>query len=80
MIDCASDRERLEQRARIVLWASREDSDLSQRELGAKLGWTRNQVANLEGGRRVIQFTDFLMIAKALSVSPLTLLQRILQW
>jgi len=80
MSDCASDRERLEQRVRIVLWASREDSDLSQRELGAKLGWTRNRVANLEGGRRAVQITDFLMIAKALNIDPIALLYRVLRW
>ncbi len=80
MSDCASDRERLEQRTRIVLRASREDSDLSQGELGVKLGWTRNQVANLEGGRRSVHLTDCVMIAKALGIDPLSLLHRILRW
>jgi len=78
--DNVSDRERWEQRIRIVLWASREDSDLSQRELGAKLGWTRNQVANLEGGRRATQMIDFLMVAKALNIDPIGLLYRVLRW
>lgn len=49
----APDRERLERAVRIVLKASRQDRDLSQKELAQKMGWSRNQVANLESGRRV---------------------------
>jgi len=63
-----------------VLWASRQDIDVSQRELADKMGWTRNQVANLESGRRAISVTDFMLIAKALCIDPITLLQRALRW
>lgn len=81
MSDNLSDeRERLKRRVRTVLRASRLDSDLSQRELAAKLGWTRNQVANVESGRRVANMDDFFLIAKAIRVDPEALLRRVLQW
>jgi DNA-binding XRE family transcriptional regulator len=74
------DRIRLERVIRIVLSASREGLDVSQRELAEKLGWSRNQIANIETGRRAIRLTDFLIIAKALNIDPLALLHRVLRW
>jgi predicted transcriptional regulator len=56
------DRERLESRLRVVLKASREDLDVSQRELARRMGCTRNMIANLETGRRDIRMSDFLLI------------------
>ena len=41
-----SDRERLSRVVRTVISASRQDLDVSQEELAARLGWSRNQVAN----------------------------------
>jgi transcriptional regulator with XRE-family HTH domain len=70
----------LASRVRIVLKASREDSDRSQQELATSLGWSRNMIANLETGRRVIGFVDFVILAKALHVEPERLLRRVLQW
>jgi transcriptional regulator with XRE-family HTH domain len=66
--------------ASIVLTATRNDLDVSQRELAARLGWTRNVVANLETGRRGLTLSDFLLIAGALHINPELLLQRILRW
>lgn len=66
--------------ARTALCASRRDADVSQQELAARLGWTRNMVANMEGGRRQIRFVDFLLISKALAVNPVTLLDRVIRW
>lgn len=63
-----------------MLRVSRNDSDLTQTDLGTVLGWTRNQVANVEGGRRPVHLVDFLMIAKALNIDPLALLHRVLRW
>jgi len=74
------DRVRLDRSIRIVLRGSRTDLDVSQKELANRIGWTRNQIANLEGGRRSVHLTDFLKIAKALNVDPLTLLNRVLRW
>jgi|SRR6185437_506499 len=64
----------------IVLTGTRRDLDISQRELAARLGWTRNMVANLEAGRRSLPLPDFLLIARALRISPEMLLQRIVRW
>jgi len=75
-----ADRARLEQGIRMALWASRHDADITQQQLAEKLGWSRNQVANVESGRRQIQVIDLLLFAKALNVSPMTLLNRILHW
>lgn len=41
---------------------------------------TRNVIANLETGRRVITAADFVMIARALHINAETLLRRVLQW
>jgi len=76
----SEDRERLEHRVRTVLKASREDSDVSQRELAARLELTRNVIANLETNRRSVTVVDLVAIAMALNLNPLRLMHRILQW
>lgn len=70
----------LESRVRVVLKASREDSDRSQQDLATSLGWSRNMIANMETGRRAIGFVDFVMVARALRVEPERLLRRIFHW
>lgn len=74
------ERERLEDVVRVVLKGSREDADMSQEALARKLHLTRNQIANIEGGRSAVRMVDFVMIAKALHIGPERLLRRILQW
>jgi predicted transcriptional regulator len=76
----SDERARLERAIRAVLGASREDSDVSQRQLAGKLGWTRNVIANLETGRRVLGLADFVLIARELRIEPERLLHRILRW
>jgi DNA-binding XRE family transcriptional regulator len=78
--DCGSDRERLERQIRMVLVGSRKHMDVSQSELADRTGWSRNQVANIETGRRTLPLVDFLLIAKALDIDPIALLQRVLRW
>jgi transcriptional regulator with XRE-family HTH domain len=73
-------RTRLEGRIATILKASREDSDVRQKELAHSVGWTRNMIANLETGRRSVQLCDFMLIATALHIDPERLLRRILQW
>jgi transcriptional regulator with XRE-family HTH domain len=63
-----------------VLKASREDADVSRTELAEWLGFTVNQVANLEYGRRELRVIDLIMIAQALRLDPETLFRRILRW
>jgi transcriptional regulator with XRE-family HTH domain len=67
-------------RVSTILRASRIDADVSQEALAVSVGWTRNMIANLEYGRRVIRFDDFVIIAKALDIEPERLLRRVLQW
>ena len=57
-----------------------EDADVEQKELARRIGVTRNVIANLETGRRILTVADFVMIARALNVSADTLLRRVLQW
>jgi DNA-binding transcriptional regulator YiaG len=75
-----AERMRFERISRIVIKVTRSDMDVSQRELAKRLSWTRNQVANLETGRRGIGIADFIVIAKALRLDPCRLLNRVLQW
>jgi hypothetical protein len=73
-------RARLERVIAIVLAGTRNDLDVSQRELAARLGWSRNVIANLETGRRGLSFSDFLLIASALNINAEIVLRRILRW
>ena len=75
-----AERKRFERISRIVLKVARSDMDVSQQELAKRLSWTRNQVANLETGRRGIGIADFIMIAKALRLDPCRLLNGVLRW
>ena len=70
----------LEDRIATILKASREDSDVRQKELAHRLGWTRNMIANLETERRSVGLCDFILIATALNIEPERLLRRVIQW
>lgn len=74
------ERLRWERVTAIVLTGTRRDMDVSQHELAARLGWTRNMIANLESGRRSLRLSDLFLIARALNISPETLLLRIMRW
>jgi transcriptional regulator with XRE-family HTH domain len=63
-----------------VLKASREDVDVTRSEVAEWLGFTVNQVANLEYGRRELRVVDLIMIAHGLRMEPETLLRRVLKW
>jgi ribosome-binding protein aMBF1 (putative translation factor) len=76
----SGERARLERAICTVLGASREDLDVSQRQLAGKLGWSRNVIANLETGRRMLGLADFVLIARELHIEPERLLHRILRW
>lgn len=65
---------------RVVITASRIDADISQEELATRLHVTRNTVANVESGRRVIQAAELPLIAKALGYAPEALFRRIIMW
>lgn len=65
---------------RIVIAASRIDANLSQQKIADLLQVTRNTVANLETGRRVIEAAEVPLIAKALDCNPEMLFRRVLMW
>lgn len=65
----------------VTVWAAtRRDCDLSQEALAQKLGWSRDMVAAVEGGRRKITVSDLLLFASALGLEPETIFRRILRW
>lgn len=78
--EAAKDLERWARAARTVVKASRNDADCTQEELGKRIGFTRDQIANMEGGRREIAVSEFIVIAKALKLDPKVLLDRVLGW
>ena len=63
-----------------VIAASRKDADLTQDALAKRVGWSRNTLASVERGRGKVEFGDVVMIARALSERPDTLIRRILMW
>lgn len=63
-----------------VISASRKDGDLTQGDIAAKLGLSRETVGNMEAGRRKIEVGDLIMTARAVGIEPETLLKRILSW
>ena len=65
---------------RIVIAASRIDADMSQQELALRLHVTRNTIANIEGGRRVLQAAELPIIAMALGYTPEELCRRVIMW
>ena len=64
----------------VVVIGTRHDADMPQRELARRLHVTRNTVANMETGRRLIQATELPIIARALGTSMDTLTRRIVLW
>jgi transcriptional regulator with XRE-family HTH domain len=63
-----------------VVTGTRYDADMSQTELARRLHVTRNTVANMETGRRLIQAAELPIIARALGTSMETLMRRIVLW
>jgi transcriptional regulator with XRE-family HTH domain len=74
------ERERLNRAIVTMIRAARDDADLTQQELADRLGLTHRQIVNMEHQRRAIHASEFIMIAKALNISPTTLLERVLSW
>jgi transcriptional regulator with XRE-family HTH domain len=66
--------------ARKVIAATRDDKDLTQEAMAAKLHWSRSKLAKTESGRRELRFVEFLLMAQVLNESPEVLLRRILRW
>lgn len=74
------ERRRWDRVVAIVIAALRNDADLTQEELAAHLGWTRDAVANIERGRRVVRVSDLILIARVLRMKPEELTRKIVSW
>lgn len=73
-------RERWNRAAAVVIAATRRDKDMSQDALAERLEVSRDVVANIEAGRRKIEVSDLILIARALNVDPAELFGRVLRW
>ena len=59
-----------------VVANARNDADMTHQELADVLGLKRNQVVNMERGRRAIEASELILIGKAVGVAPEELLRR----
>ncbi|MFZ2490272.1 MAG: helix-turn-helix transcriptional regulator [Thermoanaerobaculia bacterium] len=62
------------QRCLPLLREIREKKKVSQAELGRRLGKPQSWVDKCESGQRRVDFVEFIQIAEALGVSPVTLI------
>jgi transcriptional regulator with XRE-family HTH domain len=68
------ERKRWNNVAAVVLAAMRSDSDIRQKELAKLVGLSPHVIANLESGRRRIEFSDLILICRALKLDPVKVL------
>lgn len=78
--DIEKRREKLRRAIIRVVKASREDADFTRKELATRLGWTDEQVKNLETGKRTCAAEDLIMIADILKIEAGELVRRIQRW
>ena len=57
--------------------ALRDELDISQEELADRAGIHRNYISQIEGGKRNVSFYNVVRIARALRVSPSSLIDMI---
>ena len=74
------ERSRIERAFMAVFKASRQDADLSREEAAEALGLTKNQVVNMENGRRVVTGVDLILLARRIRRDPKELFNRVLNW
>jgi transcriptional regulator with XRE-family HTH domain len=65
------------ERLRSVLIATRKRQELTQDELGQKLGKDQTWVSKIEAGVRQVDVVEFLQIAQALGVNSCRMLKKI---
>jgi transcriptional regulator with XRE-family HTH domain len=63
-----------------VVAASRREANLTQEQLADRIGWHRSKIARIESGERRLDVAEFITIASALRIEPVTLLARVLCW
>jgi DNA-binding transcriptional regulator YiaG len=63
-------RERWHRAAAAVIAATRQDRDVTPADFAAQTRWSHDAVANIESGRRKIEFGDVVMAAIAIEEKP----------
>lgn len=53
---------------------------MSQTDAAMALGWTRNEVANVERLRRRVAAAEIVLFARVFKIAPEVLWRRILSW
>lgn len=60
-----------------VLRAARDDLDVTQEELGRRMGWSKKQMWDLEHGRKTVTVAHFFMVSRRLGIDPERLVRRV---
>lgn len=63
-----------------MIEATRQDADISRKQLADALGWTDQRLANVLTGRTALMAEDMMMISEALRIEPAELVRRIQRW
>jgi len=66
--------------ARTVLRAFRDDADVTQQQLAARVGWSPKQVVDLESGRKAMQIRHVVRIVRGLGIDPAAAFAQIVSW
>ena len=72
--------ERWARGARTILRAFRNDADLTQEQLAARVAWTPKMVVDLESGRKAMQIRYVVRIARGLGIDPADAFAQIVNW
>lgn len=63
-----------------VLVATRRELDMTQLQVAAEVGLTRDELANIERGRRKVSPGEFILFAKAFRMQADALMRRCMRW
>ena len=62
---------------RALLVAARKAKGLTQVELGKRIGKPQNFISKVESGERRIDLVEFVFLAKALGIEPMSIIRKI---
>lgn len=63
-----------------VLAQARRDADLSQPQVAAEMGWSRNTVSNLETGKRGVMGEEIFALARLYGIDVAVLIGRVARY
>lgn len=63
-----------------VLVGSRKAAGMTQERLAEKLGQPQSFISKIESGERRLDVVEFIEVAKAMQIDPVTLFKRVVQW